>query len=170
MTARCARGPTVKAIPEGDNRERLVCPDCGHIDYENPKIVVGAVCTWEGRILLCRRAIEPRKGLWTIPAGFMETGETTREGALREVWEEARARVEIEDLLGIYEVPRVSHVNVFFRARLLSPDCAPGEESLEARLFAWEEIPWDSLAFSSVAWSLERFRAGGGPCLQVMAE
>lgn len=170
MTGKRAAGPTVRTVPEGDSRERLVCPDCGHIDYQNPKIVVGAVCAWEDRILLCRRAIEPRLGLWTIPAGYMETGESTAEGALREVWEEAGAKAEIERLIGVYEVPRVSHVYMVYRARLLAPGCAPGEESLEAGLFAWDDIPWDRLAFSSVGWSLERFRSGGGPYFFVLPE
>ncbi|MEO5336008.1 MAG: NUDIX hydrolase [Magnetospirillum sp. WYHS-4] len=157
------RGPTVETVPEGDTRTRLVCPDCGYIEYGNPKIVVGAICTWEGRILLCRRAIAPRIGYWTFPAGFMERGESAAQGALREVEEEARARAEIEDLLGVYEIPQVGHVYLIYRARLLAPDCGAGPESREVGLFDWNDIPWADLAFSSVAWGLERFREGGGP-------
>lgn len=156
-------GPFVEQVPAGDNRARLVCPDCGYVEYSNPKIVVGAVCLWEDRILLCRRAIAPSMGLWTIPAGFMELGETTAAGAEREVREEAGANVRIMDLLGIYEIPHISQVNVVYRAPMLSPDFAAGEESLEVRLFAWEEIPWAQLAFPSVRWFLERHREGGRP-------
>ncbi len=163
MSSKQAAGPSVETIPEGDNRTRLVCPDCGYIEYSNPKIVVGAVCLWQDRVLLCQRAIEPRLGRWTIPAGFMELGETTSEGAAREVWEEARARVVIEGLVGIYEIPRISQVHVIYRAPLSEAGFAPGEESLAVRLYAWSEIPWDDLAFPSVRWALERHRAGGGP-------
>jgi ADP-ribose pyrophosphatase YjhB (NUDIX family) len=156
-------GPSVETVPEGDNRTRLVCPDCGYIEYANPKIVVGAVCWWKTEILLCRRAIAPSLGLWTIPAGFMELGETTSEGAAREVWEEAQARVVIQDLLGIYEIPHISQVNVIYNAPMTAPEFAPGAESAEVALFEWDEIPWDRLAFPSVRWSLERFRSGGTP-------
>jgi ADP-ribose pyrophosphatase YjhB (NUDIX family) len=156
-------GPSVKTIPVGDNRTRLVCPDCGYIEYANPKIVVGAVCTWEDKVLLCRRAIEPQRGLWTIPAGFMELGESTSEGAVREVWEEACAHVVIEGLVGVYEIPRISQVQMIYRAAMSAPAYAPGVESLDVMLFAWEDIPWDTLAFPSVGWALEAFRAGGAP-------
>jgi ADP-ribose pyrophosphatase YjhB (NUDIX family) len=162
-----APGPTVETVPEGDNRTRLVCPDCGYIEYTNPKIVVGAVCSWEEKILLCKRAIAPSLGRWTIPAGFMELGESTAQGAAREVWEEAEAQVHIEGLIGIYEIPHISQVNVIYRAPMLGPECAAGQESQEAALFAWDEIPWDDLAFPSVRWSLERFAAGGGPWVGV---
>lgn len=148
-----------RRIPDGDNRERLVCGDCGFVSYENPKIVVGAVIAWEdGRILLARRAINPRKGFWTLPAGFMELHETTAEGAVREAWEEANARIEIDDLLAVYNIPRISQVQLMYRARLLSPDVSPGEESTEVGLFAWEEIPWTELAFPSVVWALTQYR------------
>lgn len=156
-------GPSIETVPDGDNRTRLVCPDCGYIQYNNPKIVVGAVCWWQTEILLCKRAIAPALGLWTIPAGFMELGETTSEGAAREVWEEAQARVVVEELIGIYEIPHISQVNVIYRAPMISPEFSPGPESEDVRLFAWGDIPWDALAFPSVRWSLERFRAGGGP-------
>ena len=137
-------GPTVETVPQGDNRTRLVCPDCGYIEYTNPKIVVGAVCSWEDKILLCKRAIAPSLGRWTIPAGFMEIGESTAQGAAREVWEEAEARVSIEALIGIYEIPHISQVNVIYRAPMLGPECAAGEESQAAALFSWDEIPGTS--------------------------
>jgi ADP-ribose pyrophosphatase YjhB (NUDIX family) len=148
----------VRRIPEGDNVERDVCARCGHVHYVNPKIVVGSVCSWHGRILLCRRAIEPRRGFWTIPAGYMEERESPTEGAAREAWEEALAKIEIDRLLAVYAVPRISQVQLIFRARLVSADVAPGVESLETRLFAWEEIPWESLAFPSVHWALKHHR------------
>ena len=163
MTEKRIPGPSIQRVPEGDNRTRLVCPDCGYIEYANPKIVVGAVCWWETSILLCRRAIAPSLGLWTIPAGFMELGETTSEGAAREVWEEAQARVVIEDLVGIYEIPHINQVSIIYRGPMTAPDFAPGVESEAVDLFAWDDIPWNQLAFPSVQWSLERFRAGGGP-------
>jgi ADP-ribose pyrophosphatase YjhB (NUDIX family) len=168
MSDRQSAGPTVERVPDGDNRPRLVCPDCGYIAYTNPKIVVGAVCTWEGQVLLCRRAIAPAKGLWTIPAGFMELGETTAQGAAREVWEEAQAQVSIEALVGIYEIPHISQVHMIYRGPMTSPAFAPGEESEDAALFSWASIPWDDLAFPSVRWALERFRAGGGPWLHTV--
>jgi len=111
------------------------------------------------------RAIAPSRGLWTIPAGFMEVGETTAAGAAREVWEEARARVEVSGLLGIYELPHISQVLIIYRAPMSGPDCAPGDESEAAALYGWSEIPWDALAFPSVRWALECFREGGGPWL-----
>lgn len=165
MTENRNSGPSVRVVPEGDTRQRLVCPDCGYIAYENPKIVVGSVCFWETRILLCRRAIEPRLGYWTIPAGFLETGEGMAEGAAREAWEEALARIVTEDLIGLYEIPRISQVHVFFRARLTAPEIAAGEESQEVGLFGWDDIPWNDLAFPSVTWALERVREGGEPCI-----
>jgi len=155
-----AKGPTLRIVPAGDNRERSVCPDCGFIAYENPKIVVGAVCRWEERILLCRRAIEPRAGFWTLPAGYLELNESTSAGAAREAWEEARAQIAIDGLLAVYDVPRLSQVQLIYRARLVSPDIAAGPESLEVRLFAWDEIPWRDLAFPSVTWALEQYHDG----------
>lgn len=151
------RGPVIREIPDSDDHERLVCPDCGFINYENPKVVVGSVATWEDRILLCRRAIPPRTGYWTLPAGYMELHETTAEGAAREAWEEACARIEIEALLAIYNIPRISQVQVMYRAGLVSPDIEPGPESLEVALFEWDDIPWDDIAFPSVHWALGHF-------------
>ncbi|WES30227.1 NUDIX hydrolase [Varunaivibrio sulfuroxidans] len=163
--AREGGGPLVETIPEGDNRARLVCPDCGYIEYANPKVVVGAVCVWEEKILLCRRAIAPRIGYWTIPAGYMELNESTTDGAVREVREEACTRILVDGLVGIYEIPHISQVHVIHRARLSEPVFAPGIESQEVALFAWADIPWDALAFPSNTWALERFREGGGPVL-----
>jgi len=156
-----AAGPSVLTVPEGDNRERLVCPDCGYINYENPKIVVGAVCTWEDRILLCRRAIEPRSGYWTLPAGYLELNETTVAGARRETREEACAEIAIDALLAVYNIPRISQVQLIYRARLLSPEVAPGEETREVALVRWDDIPWPEIAFPSVHWALNHFREVG---------
>lgn len=146
-------------IPEGDDRDRRICDTCGFIDYVNPKIVVGSVVWAEDKVLLCRRAIEPRRGFWTLPAGFLEERETVEEGAQREAREEACAELAIEGLLAVYSIPRISQVQLMFRARLASPAFAPGPESLEVRLFAWDEIPWGELAFPSVKWALDHFAA-----------
>jgi ADP-ribose pyrophosphatase YjhB (NUDIX family) len=145
-------------VPAGDDRPRLVCGDCGFIRYENPKIVVGSVATWEDRILLCRRAIDPRKGYWTLPAGYLELQESAAEGALREAWEEARARLELDQLLAVYSIPRLSQIQLIYRARLASPDVSPGPETLETGLFLWDEIPWEEIAFPSVHWALKHHR------------
>lgn len=151
-----------RSVPEGDNRERRVCDHCDFVDYENPRVVVGCVPEFEGRILLCRRAIEPRRGYWTLPAGFMETGESTAQGAAREAEEEALAKVEIGPLLTLFEVPHVSQVHVFYRATLREPRFGAGHETLEAKLFPWDEIPWDEIAFESVAHALWAWREGEG--------
>lgn len=152
------RGPSVRATPEGDDREHLMCDDCGFVLYENPKIVVGAVVTEGDRVLLCRRAINPRKGYWTLPSGYMELGETTEAGAVRKAWEEARARIEIDTLLAVWNIPRISQVQLIYRARQLNNDIAPGLESEDIALCTWDRIPWDDLAFPTVAWSLEAHR------------
>lgn len=152
------RGPSVRAIPEGDNRERTICADCGYILYDNPKIVVGTVARWGDRILLCRRSIEPRRGFWTLPAGYLELHEATSAGAEREAWEEARARIAIEGLLAVYDIPRISQVQLIYRARLLDEAIQAGQESLEVGLFGWEEIPWSQLAFPSIRWALQHDR------------
>ena len=146
-------------IPAGESLPRHVCPSCGAIHYLNPKLIVGCVAQWQGRILLCRRAIEPRLGLWTLPAGFMENGETTKEAALRETFEEACARVKIDALFALISVPSISQVNVFYRASLLDTGFAAGAESLETRLFAEADIPWDALAFRSITRCLEFYFA-----------
>jgi len=157
-------GPSVRAVPEGDDRKRLLCPDCGYVAYENPKIVVGSVAIRDGRILLCRRAIEPRRGYWTLPAGYLELNETAEEGALREAWEEARAKLELDGLLAIFSIPRISQIQLIYRARLASPSIEAGPESAEVGMFHWDDIPWDDIAFPSVHWSLKRYREiGDGP-------
>lgn len=148
----------VRQVPDGDDRSRLVCSDCGFVRYENPVIVVGVVATWETRILLCRRAIPPRKGFWTLPAGYMELYESAAEGAAREAWEEARAKLEIDQLLAIYSIPRISQTQLIYRAALLSPDVSSGPESMDVGLFTWGEIPWDDIAFPSVHWALNHHR------------
>jgi ADP-ribose pyrophosphatase YjhB (NUDIX family) len=146
------------AVPEGDDRVRRICTRCNFIDYVNPKIVTGSVVTKGDLILLCKRAIEPRKGYWTLPAGFMEEGESVEDGARREALEEARAEIGIDRLLAVYSVPRIAQVQIMFRARLLS-DIAPGPESEEVRLVAWKDIPWSQLAFPTVVWALTHFAA-----------
>lgn len=145
------RGPRLRTIPEGDDRERLVCPDCRYIAYENPKLVVGVLAQdSQDRVLLCRRAIEPQRNFWTLPAGFMECGESLQEGAAREAWEEARAKIQIGALLGAYSVPSISQVHIFFAGKLTEETVEAGPESLEVGLFHREEIPWNDLAFSTV--------------------
>ena len=144
-------------IPEGDNAPRHVCDACRTVHYLNPKLIVGCIPEWEGKVLLCRRGIEPRHGLWTVPAGFMELSETAPNGALRETLEEANARVEIEQLYALYSLPHIGQVYMLFRARLLDLDFSAGHETLDARLFSEEEIPWDELAFATVRKTLRHF-------------
>lgn len=145
-------------VPPGDDRERMVCDECGWVNYINPKIVVGAVCRHGEKVLLCRRAIEPRKGFWTIPAGFMEERETSEQGAAREAWEEATAELRMGPLLAVYNIPRISQVQLIYKAELISPNVAAGPESLEVGFFGFDEIPWDDLAFPSVHWALNQVR------------
>ncbi|MBK6618638.1 MAG: NUDIX hydrolase [Nitrosomonas sp.] len=154
----CANEVTLR-IPEGDTLPRFVCLNCQSIHYQNPKMVVGCIPEWENRILLCRRAIEPRKGKWTLPAGFMENNETLAQGAARETLEEANARVEILDLYAAYSLPHISQVYLLFRAKLLDLDFSPGIESLEVSLFEERDIPWDEIAFQVIRIPLERFLA-----------
>jgi ADP-ribose pyrophosphatase YjhB (NUDIX family) len=158
-------------IPEGDNRERFVCNQCQTIHYQNPKIVAGCIPEWEQQILLCRRAIEPRHGLWTLPAGFMENGESTEQGALRESWEEANAKIEIDSLYSLFSIPHINQVYMFFRGTLIDGSFAPGVESLECKLFNESDIPWDELAFPVVEETLQRYyrdhKAGNGFPLQI---
>lgn len=151
--------PVSVQTPPGDHLPRHVCPHCGTIHYQNPKLVVGCIAEWEGRILLCRRAIEPRHGLWTLPAGFMENSETTAQAAARETWEEACARVELGPLFSLVDVPHISQVHLFYRGELLGGVHAPGPESLETALYAEEDIPWQDLAFRSVTFSLRAYLA-----------
>ncbi|KFC65677.1 MULTISPECIES: NUDIX hydrolase [unclassified Massilia] len=158
----CAH-PVALAIPEGDNRPRYVCPNCHAIHYQNPKLVIGSIPVWEQdgklQILLCKRAIEPRYGYWTLPAGFMENEETTEQAAVRETEEEAGADVELGKLFTLLNVAHVHQVHLFYLARLRNLDFAPGEESLEVQLFTQDEIPWDELAFPTVRSTLELFFA-----------
>lgn len=151
-------GPRIRRIPEGDDRERLLCPECGYVAYENPKLVVGAVVGHEGKILLCKRAIEPRIGYWTLPAGYMELGETPEEGARREAWEEARVRLTLTGLMAVYSIARISQVQLIYRAQFAEPGFAPGPESAVVELFDWEDIPWSDIAFPTVEWALRRYR------------
>ena len=168
----CTCGARVRfAIPAGDSLPRHVCDACGAIHYRNPRLVVGALAVWEGRVLLCRRAIEPRHGFWTLPAGFMENAESVAEAAERETREEAGARIALDDVYTMISVPHVNQVHVIYRARLLDLDFAPGEESLEVALFEEFEIPWDNIAFRTIEISLRHFfadRAGGA--FQVRSE
>jgi ADP-ribose pyrophosphatase YjhB (NUDIX family) len=145
-------------VPEGDDRLRRICDRCNFVDYVNPKIVAGSVVLKDGKIVLCKRAIEPRKGFWTLPAGFMEENETVEDAARREAQEEACAEIKIEQVLAIYSVPRISQVQVMFRAKLES-SIAAGPESLEVGLFAWKDIPWSQLAFPTVVWALTHYAA-----------
>ena len=146
-------------VPAGDNRERHVCPACGTIHYQNPKIVTGCIPEWEERILLCRRAIAPRYGLWTLPAGFMENGETTCEGAARETLEEANARVQVQSLFTTFNLPHIDQVYMMFRARLLDRQFGAGAESLEVALFGEHEVPWEGLAFPVITETLRLYFA-----------
>jgi ADP-ribose pyrophosphatase YjhB (NUDIX family) len=146
-------------VPPGDSLPRHVCEHCGTIHYRNPLMVVGTIPEWEDRILLCKRAIEPRYGLWTLPAGFMELGETTAQGALRETMEEARARVGLGEVFSLLSVPHVDQVHLFYRARLLDRSFAAGEETLEVGLFHESDIPWEAIAFRTTATTLRHFFA-----------
>ncbi len=144
-------------IPEEDNRVRAVCDACNTIHYENPKIIVGSVTTYKNQILLCRRAIEPKFGFWTLPAGYMELNESTSEGALRETFEESGANITLTRLFAIHDLPFLNQVHIFFLAEMNSPKLDPGSETLEARLFTVDEIPWSELAFRTVGRTLEFF-------------
>ena len=154
----CA-APLVRRVPPGDALPRDVCDACGSVHYVNPKLVVGTLPEWEGRVLLCRRAIEPRYGYWTLPAGFMENGETTGEGALRETLEEAGARVELVAAFSMISVPYVNQIHVFYRARLRDLEFKPGVESLEVALFEEARVPWKDIAFRTVGLTLKHWFA-----------
>ena len=152
----CAR-PVTRMIPDGDNLERYVCTNCGTVHYQNPRIVAGCVPDFEGSVLLCKRAIEPRLGFWTVPAGFMENGETVTEAAARETLEEAEAHVEVGPLISVVDVLRARQVHIFFAGILPQAKFGPGHETLETGLFSRDEIPWDDIAFPSVRIALEQF-------------
>jgi ADP-ribose pyrophosphatase YjhB (NUDIX family) len=149
--------PVVFKVPDGDHRPRHVCESCGTIHYENPRIIAGCIPEWQGRILLCKRAIEPRRGYWTFPAGFMENGESLQQAAARESMEEALARVEVGSMVSVVHVLEAHQVHIFFRARLLDLDFGIGPESLETRLYEEHEIPWDQIAFRSVDFALRAY-------------
>ena len=153
----CGSARVLLRIPEGDSLPRYVCAECSTIHYQNPKVVVGCLPEWDGQVLLCRRAIEPRHGLWTLPAGFLENGETVTAGAARETLEEAGARVEVGDLYTLISLPQIHQVYMMFRARLLDTAFAPGPESLEVALFDEADIPWEALAFRTIARTLRNY-------------
>ena len=151
--------PVRHGIPEGDDRPRHICDACGVVHYQNPKVIAGSIPVWGEQVLLCRRAIEPRWGYWTLPAGFMELGETLAEAACREAREEAHVEVELEPLYTLFSLPHISQVYAFFRARMIENQFAAGLESLEVRLFREHEIPWDEIAFETVRRSLRLYFA-----------
>lgn len=154
----CA-APVAQRVPPGDNLPRFVCDQCGEIHYHNPRMVLGTLPEWQGRVLLCRRSIEPRYGYWTLPAGFMENGETVAEGAMRETLEEAGARIVLAEPFSMISVPRVNQVHVFLRARVADAEFRPGTETLEVALFGEAEVPWKDIAFRTVSLTLERWFA-----------
>jgi ADP-ribose pyrophosphatase YjhB (NUDIX family) len=155
---------TQSKIPDDDNRWRDVCDSCDTIHYQNPRIIAGCIPVWEDKVLLCKRAINPRKGFWTLPAGFMELGETTEQAAIRETLEEAQAVVQTDELYAVFNLPHINQVYMMYRSFLLKPEFSSGIESLETRLFEEHEIPWEELAFETMRLSLEYYfqdRAGG---------
>lgn len=149
--------PVTHKVPPGDTLPRYVCDACNTIHYQNPRVIVGCIAEWEDRVLLCKRAIEPRYGLWTVPAGFMENGETTADGALRETLEEANARVDLGPLYALYNIPHINQVYMLFRGRLIDTDVSPGAETLETRLVTEDQVPWDQIAFASVRNALQSY-------------
>lgn len=148
---------TTEKIPLGDHQLRRVCTQCGSIHYVNPKVICGALAVWENKVLLCRRAIEPRYGLWTLPAGYMELFETMEQGSARETREEAEAEIDIEQLYCMYNIPRIGQIYVLFKANIIDGKFGAGEETIESRLFTEDEIPWDQLAFPSVERTLRHY-------------
>lgn len=155
----CGQAVSYRIPDDGDTKSRAICSVCHTVHYENPLMVVGTLPVWQGRVLLCKRNIEPRKGKWTLPAGFMELNETAAEGAARETVEEAGAQFEMQDLLSVLSVARVGQVHLYFRAALTSDQFNPGFETQEAQLFDEKDIPWDELAFTTVKLTLECFFA-----------
>ncbi|WPL16005.1 NADH pyrophosphatase [Thiorhodovibrio winogradskyi] len=154
--------PVAVRVPQGDHRPRHVCKACGTVHYQNPKVVVGCIAQWEDKILLCKRAIEPRRGFWTLPAGFMENGESAREGAARETLEEANARVDIGPLYSLFNLPHIGQLYLLFRARLLDLDFSAGDESTEVGLFTEAELPWSGIAFAVVTETLKLYFSDRG--------
>ncbi len=162
MTGRTQEINFERKVPDGDTHERDVCASCGFIHYVNPKIVTGSIVRHRNKILFCRRAIAPRIGYWTLPAGFMEVGETTEEAARREAMEEANAAIVIDRLLAVYTIPRIAQVQIMYLAHLDKAVFSPGPESLEVMLASWDEVPWADLAFPTVRWALEQYRSVEG--------
>ncbi|WP_444888364.1 NUDIX hydrolase [Microbulbifer sp. JMSA008] len=155
--SQCGSNAVTFSIPQGDDRPRHLCGNCGTIHYINPRVIVGVLPYLEDRVLLCKRAIEPRLGLWTLPAGFMENGETSEEGALRESWEEARASIRVDELYSIYDIPHINQVYLMYRGELTDTNFGPGPESLEVSLFRQEEIPWTEIAFPIMHKTLKHY-------------
>ncbi|MDX1667404.1 MAG: NUDIX hydrolase [Saprospiraceae bacterium] len=155
--SKCGSADLQFRVPEGDNRSRYICTACNSIFYSNPKVVCGCLPIWEDQVLLCKRSIQPRAGYWNVPGGYLENGETVEEGAVREVWEEARTRVDILGLHSVYSIPHIAQVYLHFLARLREPKFEVGEESLEVRLFREDDIPWEDIAFTSSTFSLQRY-------------
>jgi ADP-ribose/FAD diphosphatase len=149
--------PVERRIPPGEDRERWVCPSCGAIHYENPRMVVGCIIEEHGQVMLCKRAIEPRYGFWTLPAGFLELGESTVQGAVRETLEEAGARVQVVAPYAHFDIPHIGQAYIFYRARMIAPEFSAGTESLEVKFVDLKDIPWDSLAFAAVRYALELY-------------
>ena len=162
MNSKTQKASFRREIPAGDTHERDVCATCGFVDYVNPKIVTGSIVRHEGKILLCRRAIEPRVGYWTLPAGFMELGETAEQAAMREALEEANARIVIDRLLAVYTIPRIAQVQIMYLAQLAEEGFSAGPESLEVMMAGWDEIPWGDIAFPTVTWALQQYRSVEG--------
>ena len=152
--SRCSAAVAV-CVPAGDTHPRRVCTGCGAIHYDNPKVLVGSVATWQDRVLLVRRAIPPRRNHWTLPAGFLELGESSADGAVREAREEANASIVTGPLLGVFDLPYIGQVQLIYRAQLTDATISPGDEALQVALFGWHDIPWDDLAFVTVAWALQ---------------
>ncbi|NJC28301.1 NUDIX hydrolase [Neolewinella antarctica] len=152
----CGSAEISKLIPAGDNRPRLVCGACTTIHYRNPKIVAGCLPVWEDKVLLCRRAIEPCYGLWNVPSGYLENGEGVEAGAIREVWEEAAAKVELTYLISLYNLEKINQIYLQFVGELVEGKFAVGEESLECQLFTEADIPWDEMAFTSSTFTIKR--------------
>ncbi|WP_444931896.1 NUDIX hydrolase [Microbulbifer sp. SSSA002] len=155
--SQCGSSAVTLSIPKGDDRPRHTCGRCGAIYYINPRVIVGAVPYIGDKVMLCKRAIQPRLGLWTLPAGFMENGETSEEGALRESWEEARASIRVDELYSIYDIPHINQVYIMYRGELTDMNFGPGPESLEVELFREDEIPWGEIAFPIMQRTLEHY-------------
>ena len=147
----------VLRVPIGDNRERFLCEHCDTVHYQNPRVVTGCLAIWEDQVLLCRRSIDPRSGYWTLPAGFLENGETAQAGAARETWEEAQARVAIDDLYTMFSLPHISQIYLFYKAQLIDGKFSAGEETAEVALFREEDIPWSELAFPVIRDTLQHY-------------